>query len=171
MRHEGSLSNSIATSKMALLKKSCNIGGAPAEVWIVEVEKDKFMYGGHGIAEFLGYAKPWNALKQHVKPHWTMKWDEIKDTLKQGPLMTSPEQIQLPANWHPETLFVLVAITQFLTYYTQCVITLKVYKDACRLLRFSLHPLLNLNTRISFISSCLLLTENTNLVVLTGKFG
>ncbi|ABQ51997.1 bro-3 [Spodoptera litura granulovirus] len=64
---------------MALVKKSCNIGGVIGEVWIVEVEKDKFMYGGHGIAEFLGYKNPQKAIRDHVKPQWRNIWQEIKD--------------------------------------------------------------------------------------------
>nr|ALN41998.1 bro-a [Cnaphalocrocis medinalis granulovirus] len=91
---------------MSLIKKSRNIGGAICEIWIVEVEKDKFMYGGHGVAEFLGYSKPWNALKRHVKPQWSKKWDEIKSTPKQGTLVTSSNDNHLPTNWHPHTVFI-----------------------------------------------------------------
>lgn len=91
---------------MSLVKKSCNIGGVTAEVWIVEVEKDKFMYGGHAIAQFLGYKCPRNALQTHVKPVWKTNWEEIERALNQCPHITSSDQIQLPANWHPHTVFI-----------------------------------------------------------------
>lgn len=91
---------------MSLVKKTCNIGGATCEVWIVEVEKDKFMYGGQAVAEFLGYAKPRNALQQHVKPTWRRNWEEIKGALKQGPLVTSHYEHNIPANWQPNTVFI-----------------------------------------------------------------
>ncbi|AJP09096.1 anti-repressor Ant [Heliothis virescens ascovirus 3f] len=88
------------------MKKTCNIGGVTVEVWIVEVEKDKFMYGGHGIAEFLVYTKPRNALQQHVKPRWKTNWQNIKEALKQGPLVTSRDDAQIPPNWQPNTVFI-----------------------------------------------------------------
>jgi len=91
---------------MSLIKKSCNIGGLTCELWIVQLEKDKFMYGGHAVAEFLGYSKPRNALQQHVKPTWRKTWAEIERALNQGPLVTSSDQIQLPPNWHPHTVFI-----------------------------------------------------------------
>jgi len=69
---------------MNLVKKSCNIAGVTCDVWIVEVEKDKFMYGGHGIAQFLGYTKPRNAILQHVKPVWRKNWEVIMSALNQG---------------------------------------------------------------------------------------
>nr|WRQ96436.1 bro-like [Mamestra configurata nucleopolyhedrovirus A] len=90
---------------MSLVKKSCNIGEVTAEIWIVEVKQDKFMYGGHAIAEFLGYAKPRNALQQHVKLQWRKNWAEIENALKQGPHVTSSEQSNLPANWQPNSLY------------------------------------------------------------------
>ncbi|AMF83809.1 bro-A [Cnaphalocrocis medinalis granulovirus] len=91
---------------MSLIKKSCNIDGVICEVWIVQINHDKFMYGGHGVAKFLGYSKPWNALKQHVKPQWSKKWDEIKGTLFQGTLVTSSNDNHLPTNWQPNTVFI-----------------------------------------------------------------
>ncbi|AOW41396.1 bro [Trichoplusia ni granulovirus LBIV-12] len=91
---------------MSLVKKSCNIGGVSAEIWIVEVENDKFMYGGHGVAQFLGYVKPRNALQQHVKPAWRKNWEEIKGALNQGPLVTSLAQDNIPVNWQPNTVFI-----------------------------------------------------------------
>lgn len=91
---------------MSLVKKSCNIGGVTAEIWIVEIEKEMFMYGGHNVAEFLGYKCPRNALKNHVKPVWKKNWEEIERALNQCPHMTSSDQIQLPANWHPHTVFI-----------------------------------------------------------------
>nr|WRQ96269.1 bro-c [Mamestra configurata nucleopolyhedrovirus A] len=91
---------------MSLVKKSCNIGGASCEIWIVEVEKDKFMYGGHAIAEFLGYKQPDKALRDHVKIQWKKKYEEIKTRLNQPGLVTSPDKAQLPANWHPHTVFI-----------------------------------------------------------------
>ncbi|AAM09139.1 BRO-c [Mamestra configurata nucleopolyhedrovirus A] len=91
---------------MSLVKKSCNIGGVTAEIWIVEIEKEKFMYGGHGVAQFLGYVKPRNALQQHVKPAWRKNWEKIKGALNQGPLMTSLNQDNIPVNWQPNTVFI-----------------------------------------------------------------
>nr|QEE79918.1 bro-c [Mamestra configurata nucleopolyhedrovirus A] len=91
---------------MSLVKKSCNIGGVTAEIWIVEIEKEKFMYGGHGVAQFLGYKCPRNALQTHVKPVWKTNWEEIERALNQCPHITSSNQIQLPANWHPHTVFI-----------------------------------------------------------------
>lgn len=91
---------------MALVNKTCNIGGVTCNVWIVEVEPDKFMYGGHAIAEFLGYKCPKNALRDHVKPQWRKNWHEIKGALIPYPLVTSPEQPEVPANWQPNTMFI-----------------------------------------------------------------
>jgi hypothetical protein len=72
--------------KMSLVKKSCNIGGVTAEVWIVEVEKDNFMYGGHGIAHVLGYKQPKDAIRNHVKPQWKTNWEEIEGAMIYRPL-------------------------------------------------------------------------------------
>jgi len=91
---------------MSLVKKSCNIGGVTAEIWIVEVEKDNFMYGGHGIAQFLGYKVPRKALYDHVKPSWRKNYEEIKAVLKQNPLKTSLAQDNIPVNWQPNTVFI-----------------------------------------------------------------
>ncbi|AXU41506.1 BRO-D [Alphabaculovirus altermyunipunctae] len=88
---------------MNLVKKSCTIAGVTCDVWIVEVEKDKFMYGGHGIAQFLGYTKPRNAILQHVKPVWRKNWEVIMSALNQGSYVAP---VQLPANWHPHTVFI-----------------------------------------------------------------
>ncbi|AUV65322.1 BRO-E [Alphabaculovirus myunipunctae] len=89
---------------MALVKKSCNIGGVACDVWIVEVERDEFMYAGHGIAEFLGYKLPAKAVRDHVKPVWRKNWIEIKGDLNWTPLVTSLEQTQLPTNWQLNTV-------------------------------------------------------------------
>jgi len=91
---------------MSLVKKSCNIGGVTAEVWIVEVEKDKFMYGGHGIAQFLGYKQPKDAIRNHVKPAWRKNWEEFKGAINYRPLTTSSVEAQLPPNWQPNTVFI-----------------------------------------------------------------
>ncbi|AQQ80288.1 BRO-A [Betabaculovirus altermyunipunctae] len=88
---------------MALVNKKCNIGGVTCDVWIVEVESDKFMYGAHGIAQFLGYTKPRNAILQHVKPAWRKNWEAIMSALNQGSYVAP---VQLPANWHPHTVFI-----------------------------------------------------------------
>jgi prophage antirepressor-like protein len=88
--------------KMSLVKKSCNIGGVTAEVWIVEVEKDKFMYGGHGIAQFLGYTNPRKAVRDHVKLKWRKNWEEISRGTNRSSYVTSCEQT---VNWHPHTVF------------------------------------------------------------------
>lgn len=89
---------------MALIKKICNIGGVTCEVWIVEVEKDKFMYGGHAIAQFLGYKQPKDAIRNHVKPQWKTNWEDIERAINRRPLVTSSDQ-NLPANWQPNTVF------------------------------------------------------------------
>nr|UQV25660.1 hypothetical protein [Spodoptera litura nucleopolyhedrovirus] len=91
---------------MALVKKSCNIGGIVGKVWIVEVEKDKFMYGGHGIAEFLGYKHPKDAIRVHVKPAWRKNWEEIKTAINHRPLVTSSTPVNVPVNWQPHTVFI-----------------------------------------------------------------
>lgn len=91
---------------MALVKKSCNISGVECEIWIVEVEKDKFMYGGHGVAQFLGYKQPKDAIRVHVKPAWRKNWEEIKVAINYSPLVTSSQTITTPANWQPNTVFI-----------------------------------------------------------------
>jgi len=87
---------------MSLVKKSCNIGGVTAEVWIVEIEKDKFMYGGHSIAQFLGYTNPRKAVRDHVKLKWRKNWEEISRGTIRSSYVTSCEQT---VNWHPHTVF------------------------------------------------------------------
>lgn len=88
---------------MSLVKKSCNIGGVTAEVWIVEVEKDKFMYGGHNVAEFLGYKNTRDAINKHVKPQWKVTWEGVAN---RDPLVTSFNQDNIPPNWQPNTVFI-----------------------------------------------------------------
>lgn len=83
---------------MALVKKSCKIGGLECEVWIVEIEKDKFMYGGHGVAKCLGYKQPKDAIRVHVKPAWRKNWEEIKE----ANMLT----IKTPHNWQSNTVFI-----------------------------------------------------------------
>nr|QGX02276.1 bro-c [Mamestra configurata nucleopolyhedrovirus A] len=91
---------------MTLVKKSCNIGGVIAEVWIVEVEQDKFMYGGHGVAQFLGYTNPPKAIRDHVKQIWRKSWQQIQDRTFCSPHVTSFDQSQIPSNWQPNTVFI-----------------------------------------------------------------
>ncbi|WBB27176.1 BRO-A [Mythimna sequax nucleopolyhedrovirus] len=91
---------------MNLVKKSCNIAGVTCDVWIVEVEKDKFMYGGHGIAQFLGYKHPKDAIRNNVKLAWRKNWEKIKGAITASPLVATLEQAQLPANWQPNTMFI-----------------------------------------------------------------
>ncbi|ABQ52058.1 bro-6 [Spodoptera litura granulovirus] len=88
---------------MTLVKKSCNIGGIVGEVYIVEVEKDKFMYGGHGIAEFLGYKNTRDAIQKHVKPQWKTTWESVAN---RDSFVTSSQPVNLPVNWHPHTVFI-----------------------------------------------------------------
>jgi prophage antirepressor-like protein len=78
---------------MSLVKKSC----------IVEVEKDKFMYGGHGIAHVLGYKNTRDAIHKHVKPQWKATWETVANC---DPLMTSLDQDNIPVNWQPNTVFI-----------------------------------------------------------------
>ncbi|ABQ52057.1 bro-5 [Spodoptera litura granulovirus] len=85
---------------MALINKKCNITGVECEVWIVEVEKDKFMYGGRNIAKFLGYKRPHKAIRDHVKPQWKCKFDEIQKRLQ------IYNNNSIPANWQPNTVFI-----------------------------------------------------------------
>ncbi|AOW41465.1 bro [Trichoplusia ni granulovirus LBIV-12] len=91
---------------MSLVKKSCNIGGVTAEIWIVKVEKDNFMYGGHGIAHVLGYKQPKDAIRNHVKPQWKTNWEEIEGAINHRPLVTSLDQDNIPVNWQPNTVFI-----------------------------------------------------------------
>lgn len=84
---------------MSIVKKSCNIGGVDANIWIVEVEKDKFMYGGHSIAEFLGYTNPRKAIRDHVKLQWRTSWEKIERGTFRSSHMTSFDQPQLSINW------------------------------------------------------------------------
>nr|AGE61520.1 BRO-D [Chrysodeixis chalcites nucleopolyhedrovirus]AGE61674.1 BRO-D [Chrysodeixis chalcites nucleopolyhedrovirus] len=98
---------------MSLVNKKCEIGGVACDVWIVKVEKDVFMYGGHAIAQFLGYKRPGKALYDHIKPQWRRTWQEIKILNNQDPLetkqakdKTTSAESQLPANWQPNTVFI-----------------------------------------------------------------
>ncbi|AKR17389.1 BRO-E [Urbanus proteus nucleopolyhedrovirus] len=91
---------------MSLVNKTCNIGGVKCDLWIIEVEKDKFMYGGHNVAQVLGYKLPRKALYDHVKPAWRKNWENIKKVLNWNSLVTSPDQNQVPPNWQPHTVFI-----------------------------------------------------------------
>ncbi|AOL56829.1 BRO-C [Chrysodeixis includens nucleopolyhedrovirus] len=94
---------------MSLVNRKCNIGEIEANVWIFAVESDKFWYGGHGIAEFLGYKNTRDALCKHVKPQWKTTWEAVA---KRDSHATSPdetEQAELPSNWQPNTVFITEA--------------------------------------------------------------
>nr|AGE61373.1 BRO-D [Chrysodeixis chalcites nucleopolyhedrovirus]AGE61823.1 BRO-D [Chrysodeixis chalcites nucleopolyhedrovirus] len=54
------------------------------------------MYGGHAIAQFLGYKRPGKALYDHIKPQWRRTWQEIKEVLKQNSLATASTNGQIP---------------------------------------------------------------------------
>ena len=99
----------ILTTKMSLVNRKCNMGGINADIWLTQIEMDKFLYAGHGVAESLGYKKPRNAILTHVKPEWCKTWAEIKGALNQGSLVTSSNETQLPANWQPNTVFITEA--------------------------------------------------------------
>ncbi|QBQ01672.1 bro-a [Hyphantria cunea granulovirus] len=88
---------------MALVKKSCNIGGITCELWIVEIEKDKFMYSGHSIAKFLGYKNSRDAICKHVKPQWKITWEGVAN---RDALVTSSPVVELPVNFQPNTVFI-----------------------------------------------------------------
>ncbi|AAM95045.1 BRO-B [Mamestra configurata nucleopolyhedrovirus B] len=91
---------------MSLVNRKCNMGGINADIWLTQMEMDKFMYAGHGVAESLSYKKPRNAILTHVKPEWRKTWAEIKEALNQGPLTTSSNETPVPANWQPNTVFI-----------------------------------------------------------------
>ncbi|AOT85500.1 bro-b [Cyclophragma undans nucleopolyhedrovirus] len=84
---------------MSLVNRKFNFGEIVCDLWIIEIEKDKFMYGGHAIAEFLGYKQPAHAIKNHVKSTWKTIWQEINGCIKHTP-------VQLPPNWQPNTVFI-----------------------------------------------------------------
>ncbi|AJK91751.1 bro [Spodoptera frugiperda granulovirus] len=67
---------------MVLVKQKCTVGGASFDLWIVQVKLNKFMYGGHAIAQFLGYKQPDKAIRDHVKAQWKLRWDEIEIRIK-----------------------------------------------------------------------------------------
>ncbi|QYC92669.1 Baculovirus repeated ORF 5 [Trabala vishnou gigantina nucleopolyhedrovirus] len=91
---------------MSLVNRKFNFGEVVCDLWIVEMENDKFMYGGHAIAEFLGYKQPDKALRDHVKLRWKTKYEDIKARLNRPGLVTSPDQVELPPNWQPNTVFI-----------------------------------------------------------------
>ncbi|ALD88541.1 baculovirus repeated ORF D [Helicoverpa armigera nucleopolyhedrovirus] len=90
---------------MYLVNRKCKLG----EVWITEIEENRFLCSGHGVAEALGYKCPRRALYDHVKPQWRKTWAEIKGVLNQHSLVTSSDSIELPLNWQPNTLFITEA--------------------------------------------------------------
>ncbi|AXU41742.1 BRO-B [Spodoptera eridania nucleopolyhedrovirus] len=82
---------------MSLFNKKCDIGGQTCDLWIVKVDNDQFMYGGQAVANILGYKKPRNAIRNHVKPNWKKTWEEIHDTAN---------KIELPHNWQSNKVFI-----------------------------------------------------------------
>ncbi|AAR28816.1 bro-c [Leucania separata nucleopolyhedrovirus] len=94
---------------MSLVKKSCKIGGLKCEIWIIEVEKDKFMYGGHGVAQCLGYKNTRDAIQKHVKNQWKTTWENLMAVAIGDPLMKSSQLINVPPNWQPNTVFITEA--------------------------------------------------------------
>ncbi|ADD73777.1 BRO-D [Lymantria xylina nucleopolyhedrovirus] len=82
---------------MSLVNRKFKFGQIVCDLWIVEMENDKFMYSGSSIAEFLGYKCPKNSIRDHVKPKWKTTWEEIKNVAT---------EIQLPPNWQPNTVFI-----------------------------------------------------------------
>nr|AFS51908.1 DekiORF30 [Dendrolimus kikuchii nucleopolyhedrovirus] len=82
---------------MSLVNRKCSFGDVVCDLWIVDMENDKFMYGGHAIAKFLGYKNIQKAIRDHVKPQWKTTWEEIKNVAT---------DIQLPSNWQPNTVFI-----------------------------------------------------------------
>nr|ANS70955.1 baculovirus repeated ORF f [Lymantria dispar multiple nucleopolyhedrovirus] len=91
---------------MSLVNRKFNFGRVVCDLWIVEMENDKFMYSGSSIAEFLGYKCPKNSIRDHVKPKWKTTWEEIEGARKQCPLATSSIHSQTPPNWQPNTVFI-----------------------------------------------------------------
>nr|AXS01075.1 bro b [Spodoptera frugiperda granulovirus] len=114
---------SLPLSTMSVLsKQTFSIGDKNCELWIAKLPPtDKnpteptFMYAGKAIANFLGYVNTRDALIKNVLPQWRKTWQEIinvdfqrvapSDSLK----MTSQNIEALsnvPANWHPHTVFI-----------------------------------------------------------------
>ncbi|QEI03566.1 BRO-B [Spodoptera cosmioides nucleopolyhedrovirus] len=103
---------------MSLFNKKCDIGGQTCDLWIVKVDNDQFMYGGHAIAKFLGYKQPKDAIRNHVKPNWKKTWEEIRNidevaTIHRPYLIQQSENYRplstrapLPVNWQPHTVFI-----------------------------------------------------------------
>ncbi|QAT90315.1 baculovirus repeated ORF [Spodoptera exempta nucleopolyhedrovirus] len=94
---------------MSLVNRKYKFGRFNGEVWITQIEIDKFMCTGYGVADSLGYKCPKNAIRDHVKPQWRKTWAEIQEARKQCPLVTSSDETQLPANWQPNTVFITEA--------------------------------------------------------------
>ncbi|ABY47745.1 BRO-A [Helicoverpa armigera granulovirus] len=78
------------------------------ECWGVMLPPDGVAVKIKELAAFLGYGDVKKAYKL-IPEEWKITWTNLQTKL--GPrwpqLVTSSNQTQLPANWHPETLFVL----------------------------------------------------------------
>nr|WRQ96438.1 bro-c [Mamestra configurata nucleopolyhedrovirus A] len=94
---------------MSLVNRKCNMGGINADIWLTQMEMDKFLYMGHSIAKSVGYANPQKAIRDHVRPEWRKTWSEIVDGTNRSPLVTSSNDSRLPANWQPNTVFITEA--------------------------------------------------------------
>nr|QNH90511.1 bro-c [Mamestra configurata nucleopolyhedrovirus A] len=94
---------------MSLVNRKCNMGGINADIWLTQMEMDKFLYMGHSIAKSVGYANPQKAIRDHVRPEWRKTWSEIVDGTNRSPLVTSFNDSHLPANWQPNTVFITEA--------------------------------------------------------------
>lgn len=92
---------------MFLVKQKCDISGINSNVWIIQMELDKFMCNGHGVAKLLGYKNPHKAIRDHVKPQWRKTWVEMKAAASS--FLTPFDETQIPANWQPNTVFITEA--------------------------------------------------------------
>lgn len=106
---------------MSLVRKQFTISeSASFECWIyvirgVDGRPDEFWFKGHDVAEFLGYAKPRNAISDNVLSEWRRQWRDLKGAVSPGghvqaatgSLVTSPEDdVITPSNWQPHTVFI-----------------------------------------------------------------
>lgn len=89
---------------MTLLLKKFTINNAAAiECYIfVSIRADgseEFWFRGNGIAKYLHYKRPRDAIREHVKDRWKCLWKDLQQKLVNC-------DITEPVNWQPHTVFV-----------------------------------------------------------------
>ena len=87
---------------------SDDAGDTKFECYCVVLPPDGVAVKIKELAGFLGYENVKHAYAL-IPNEWKIKWKDLELKLVRKPdqLVTSSNQTQLPANWHPETLFVL----------------------------------------------------------------